>query len=343
MGQPSVEHPQSPKVEPVPQEDLALAFKDALAISNRHKGRNNLWSALAILSNHVVIAGCAVFSEYAYAYPGLSLWERRGIYTLMVLIIASRMRGFEVLVHEASHNNLFTSPRAHEWFEFTFAFPVFRALKAYRTTHLDHHRYLGDPVRDADIVRMQWYGFDDKPTTLRTTWLLFGLPLTGWLQYEYITTSFIEFWTESAAWPAKFTYWALAFGAVHACNAWREFGWYFLVPFLGILPITRWWAEMSEHAGMDMRGNFGNSRTNDGFWQRWWMHPLNDGLHAVHHLNAQVPFHRLRDAHTELMTENKAFREKNVIAHGLWDTFMQIYQRPTLVREPVVAQKSGQM
>jgi hypothetical protein len=45
-----------------------------------------------------VIAGCAVFSEYAYAYPGLSLWERRGIYTLMVLIIASRMRGFEVLV-----------------------------------------------------------------------------------------------------------------------------------------------------------------------------------------------------------------------------------------------------
>jgi fatty acid desaturase len=67
------------------------------------------------------------------------------------------------------------------------------------------------------------------------------------------------------------------------------------------------------------------------------------GLHAVHHLNAQVPFHRLRDAHTELMTENKAFREKNVIAHGLWDTFMQIYQRPTLVREPVVAQKSGQM
>ncbi|KAJ7939421.1 fatty acid desaturase-domain-containing protein [Mycena leptocephala] len=318
MGRPFVEHSQSPKVNPVPQADFGLAFKDALAISNGHKGRNNLWSALAILSNHPVIAGCAVLSEYAYAYPGLTLWERRGIYTLMVLIIASRMRGLEVLVHEASHNNLCTSPRAHEWFEFMFAFPA----------HLEHHRYLGDPVRDADIVAHDLAALRAAPHRLVT------------IRIHH--HSFIEFWTESAAWPAKFAYWALAFGAVHAFHAWREFGWYFLVPFLGILPITRWWAEMSEHAGMDMRGNFGNSRTNDGFWQRWWMHPLNDGLHAVHHLNAQVPFHRLRDAQTELMTENKAFCEKNVIAHGLWDTFMQIYQRPTLVREPVVAQKSGQ-
>ncbi|KAJ7277975.1 fatty acid desaturase-domain-containing protein [Mycena rebaudengoi] len=332
MGQPTVEHPQSPRIEPKPEEDLALAFKDAVAISNRHKGRNNLWSALAILNNYAVIAGCTVLSEYAYAYPSLTLLERRVIYTLMVLIIASRMRGFEVFVHEASHNNLFTSPAAHEWFEFTFAFP------AYRTTHLDHHRYLGDPVRDADAVRMQWYGFDGKPmSTWRTSWLLFGLPLTGWLQYEYITTSFLEFWTDSAAFPAKFTYWAFTLGAVHAFHVWRQFGWYFLVPSLGILPITRWWAEMSEHVGMDMRGNFGNSRTNDGFWQRWWIHPLNDGLHAVHHLNAQVPFYRLRDAHMELMTENKAFREKNVIAHGIWDTFLQIYQRPTLLRERVKA------
>jgi fatty acid desaturase len=61
---------------------------------------------------------------------------------------------------------------------------------------------------------------------------------------------------------------------------------------------------------MDMRGPFGNSRTNDGFWQRWWIHPLNDGLHAAHHLNSQVPFHRLRAAHEELVGKSKAYREK---------------------------------
>ncbi|KAJ7819226.1 hypothetical protein B0H13DRAFT_2378493 [Mycena leptocephala] len=52
----------------------------------------------------------------------------------MALVISSRLRAFEHMVHEASHNNLFTLARAHEWFEFTYAFPVFRTL------HVEHHK-----------------------------------------------------------------------------------------------------------------------------------------------------------------------------------------------------------
>ncbi|KAJ6631284.1 hypothetical protein B0H10DRAFT_1978038 [Mycena sp. CBHHK59/15] len=84
-----------------------------------------------------------------------------------------------------------------------------------------------------------------------------------------------------------------------------------------------------------MTGYFGNSRTTDGFWQRWWIHPLNDGLHAAHHLSSQVPCYRLRKAQAELMAESKAFREKNIFVNGMWETFSQIYTRPTIIRERV--------
>ncbi|KAJ6555841.1 fatty acid desaturase-domain-containing protein [Mycena capillaripes] len=308
-------------------DDLRVAFKEALAISNRHKGRSNLWGGLTIVGNYISITGCIAVSECsATRLNTRAVWA---IYSLMALVISSRLRAFEHMVHEASHNNLFTVPRAHEWFEFAYAFPVFRTL------HLEHHKYLGDPVRDADVVRFIDYGFisETPMSASRKTWLMFGLPWTGWFHYEYINTLFTEFWVDSSCYPSKLIYWIVVLSIVHFSDTWTGFGWYYVVPWLGILPITRWWAELGEHLGMDMTRNFGNSRTNDGFWQRWWIHPLNDGLHAAHHLNSQVPCYRLRKAQAELMAESTAFREKNVIANSIWETYSQIYTRSTIIKE----------
>ncbi|KAJ7789949.1 hypothetical protein B0H13DRAFT_2394703 [Mycena leptocephala] len=296
-------------------DNLRIAFKEALAISNRHKGRSNLWESLTILSNYVVIAGCIAVSEYsAKTFNRRAGW---GIYSLMALVISSRLRAFEHMVHEASHNNPFMVARAHEWFEFTYAFPVFRLLKA-GIPHLDveHHKYLGDPVRDSDVVRLIDYGFiSDTPISAsRKTWLILGLPNCS---------------------PSKLIYWIVVLSAVYFSDRWTEFGWYYVIPWLGIFPIIRWWAELGEHVGMDMTKDFGNSRTNDGFWQRWFFYPLNDGLHAAHHLNNQVLCYRLRRAQADLMAESTAFREKNVLANGMWETYSQIYTRSTIIKERV--------
>ncbi|KAJ7844489.1 hypothetical protein B0H13DRAFT_2364221 [Mycena leptocephala] len=186
-------------------DNLRIAFKEALAISNRHKGRSNLRAG----------------------------W---GIYSLVALVISSRLRAFEHMVHEASHNNLSTLARAHEWFEFTYAFPVFRTL------HVDHHKYLGDPVRDSDVIRLIDYGFisDTPMSASRKTWLILGLPWTGWFQYEYINTLFTGFWMDSSSYPSKLIYWIAVLSAVHFSDRWTEFGWYYVIPWLGIFPIIRW-------------------------------------------------------------------------------------------------------
>ncbi|KAF8180670.1 hypothetical protein K438DRAFT_1976498 [Mycena galopus ATCC 62051] len=114
----------------------------------------------------------------------------------MALIISSRLRAFEHLVHEASHNNLFT---------------------VFRTLHLEHHKYLGDPVRDADVVRFIDYGVigDTQMSAGRRTWRMFGLPFTGWFHYEYFNTLFTEFWMHPSCYPSKAIYWIVVLAAVH--------------------------------------------------------------------------------------------------------------------------------
>jgi fatty acid desaturase len=170
-------------------------------------------------------------------------------------------------------------------------------------------------------------------TPRRYWWFVFGLPLTGWFHYEYLSTLFLEFWTSPTSYPSKVIYWSVVLTTVQLYGKWPGFAMYYIVPVFGILPVTRWWAELGEHLGLDMTGNFGNSRTNDGFWQRWWIYPLNDGLHAAHHLNSQVPCYRLRRVHKELLTEIAEFRTKNQFSNGVLETFRQIIAAPTVVRE----------
>ncbi|KAJ7485676.1 fatty acid desaturase-domain-containing protein [Mycena latifolia] len=295
----------------------------------------NFWGVFTIASNYAVIATCIIISEYAC--PRLETRAAWAVYTGMILVISSRLRAFEVLIHEGCHNNIFTKPPAHEWFEFTYTFPVFRLLRPYRSSHFHHHKYFGDPVRDPDVARLVEYGLiSDRPISAsRKTWLIFGLPF-GWLQYENLTTYFAEFWTSSTCYPSKLIYWVVVLAAVHVSRTWGKFGEYYIIPCLGILPIMRWWGEIGEHLGMDMTAHFGNSRINDGFWHRWWLYPHNDGMHAVHHLNGEVPSYRLHNAQLDLMAGSKAYREKNVVAKSMSETFSQFYTRPTIVRERAV-------
>lgn len=86
---------------------------------------------------------------------------------------------------------------------------------------------------------------------------------------------------------------------------------------------------------MDMGSRFGYSWSNLGFGHRWYMHPHNDGYHAVHHIHNQVPFYQLRDAHEALMQENEEFRKEVVESWGIGETFWQMVSRNTLFKRTV--------
>ncbi|KAL9614962.1 MAG: hypothetical protein Q9167_000604 [Letrouitia subvulpina] len=285
----------------------------------------------AIFNNYVVAFSCIGMSQIVAEASFLPRGVDKVIYLLSVILIASRMRALENLVHEASHNNLFPSADSHRRFQFLFAFPVFRIVEDYRYAHLTHHKHLGDRQKDPDIVRLFGLGLDKLPE--RPAWYLFGMPMTGFLTYEYLTTSFSEFWKSSTSRSAKTFFWALMTLPIAYWGLYQSFFYYYLVPFFGVLPVTRYWAEISEHLGLNLRGDFGSSRTNIGGVHQWYLNPHNDGYHAVHHLCSQVPFYLLPKAHTSLMEASKDFAQKSTISHGVLETFRQMKTAKTLVKD----------
>ena len=304
--------------------------QEALTVIKQFRVRSGMKAMMAIFSNYFVFTLCVVSVESVSKIAQMPSYMPTVLYVLSVLIIASRMRALENLVHEASHNSLFKSEVLHQQFQFLYAFPIFRQLEDYRRSHILHHKHLGNPEKDPDIVRLYSLGLGDLPK--RPLWFLFGLPMTGFLTYEFFTTTFVEFWTSPSSRRSKLLFWATAGLGVVYSNTLPQFGYYFMIPFCLVLPVTRYWAEISEHIGLDMRETFGDSRTNIGFVHRWYMNPHNDGYHGVHHLCSQIPFHMLPNAHRSLIKCSPEFEATSVISNGITETFRQLAARETVVK-----------
>lgn len=307
------------------------SLQHALELTKTYRQRDTWKAIAAILSNYSVIATCIGLSQSAATAWSLPEWITRALYAFSIIVIASRLRALENLVHEASHNNLFPSAIFHRHLQFLYAFPVFRIVEDYRRSHLIHHKHLGDPNRDPDVIRFFSLGLDCLPE--RPLWYLLGLPMTGFLTYEYLTTTFWEFWESSSQRFAKTAFWAsLALGLVYTRVHWG-FVYYFLVPFFLIVPVTRYWAEVSEHLGLDLRGEYGGSRTNVGFVHQWYLNPHNDGYHAVHHLCSQIPFYLLPQVHTILERGSEDFASRSLTSYGVMKTFRQLAAGKTIVKD----------
>ncbi|KAL8899963.1 MAG: hypothetical protein Q9207_005924 [Kuettlingeria erythrocarpa] len=318
-----------PFVSSQPQ-SKAIAMQHALAITKTYRGRSWLWTTASIMNDYVAITAYVLLSLSASRASFISPALARLVYVLSTLLIASRLRALENLVHEASHNNLFPSTPLHERLQFLYAYPVFRLVQDYRRSHLIHHKHLGDRSKDPDIIRLYGLGLDNLPD--KPFWYLCGLPMTGYLTYEYLTTTFWEFWASSSSRASKTVFWMLISVAVANMHACQNFAYYYLVPFFIILPVTRYWAEVSEHLGLDLQGDFGGSRTNVGFLHRWYLNPHNDGYHAVHHLCSQVPFYLLPQAHASLVNGSDQFARWSAISHGVWETIRQMKESETILK-----------
>ncbi|KAJ5140477.1 fatty acid desaturase-domain-containing protein [Penicillium atrosanguineum] len=284
-------------VEPAPSGQDQ--FQKALGVANKYRSRDGRKALQAIATNYIVIGIFIYASEYASSSSLYFISSSKYlIYISACLIIASRLRAFENLVHEASHYNLFSSREAHYSYQFLYSFPVLRVLEDYRTSHLIHHQHLGDATKDPDLIRILEIGL--HKANERPLYYILALPFSGYVHYESLTYDI-----------SRLLHLLLLLSVQN----------YLLVPFFGVLPILRYWAEVAEHLGMDMASKFGHSRNNLGFGHLWYMHPHNDGYHAVHHIHSQVPFHQLPEAHAALMRENEGFRKEAVISRGIGETF----------------------
>jgi len=81
----------------------------------------------------------------------VTLWPNPLTWLIAVMIVGTRQLGLAILMHEAAHGGLHRNQRLNEWIgQWLCAVPVGADLAAYRSYHLQHHKYTQQP-EDPDL------------------------------------------------------------------------------------------------------------------------------------------------------------------------------------------------
>jgi fatty acid desaturase len=265
----------------------------------RLRRRDNWRNVLYLGFDWAVIAG-----SIAAAHAVVGPVARPTAYLIAVVVIGSRQRALMNLVHQASHRKLFANRRANDWAgRLLAAFPLLGSLEAYVCAHCRHHGYLWDPEKDPKVRMYGRLGLIEPAVQLRA---FARLHVLRPIMLMHVPSNVVRFASGDGE-PrrerlARVAFWACALAGIIGTGHAAELLRYWVVPYVTVFQVIRYWAEMAEHAGL----------ASDDPWmatRSWTSHPLvewlvaphSDGFHLAHHLFPAIPHYRLAAAHRLLM------------------------------------------
>lgn len=265
----------------------------------RLSARNNWYNFFAIGFDWILIVGAIVLSEH---------FQNPIAYFLTLIIIGSRMRGLDNIMHEASHHMLFRNPTVNKVIACIFAaYPVFTSFDAYTRSHRLHHKYLWDSDKDPDTKRYRIFGLDRPPRRFidfLTKHLLKPMTLIH-VPHYFLGTLHVNLFTRSETLIEKLArvlYWTILVGVCWYLGWLHQLTIYWLVPFFTTFQVIRYWVEMAEHSGLETNDPLQSSRNSFGsLVERFLLQPHHDSYHLVHHLYPGIPHFNLKKAHLILM------------------------------------------
>jgi fatty acid desaturase len=285
----------------------------AKVVLARYGVKSDFKGLLAIATDYGVIALAILVNEWIRVSS--SSWLFYGTYLVTCFILASRYRGFEILVHEASHNNVFDTRRFNRRLQFLFAYPVFLHVQSYVRIHMAHHQQIGDFENDPDILIYKKWGLDKLPEN--KLWVLYLRPLALYFTWDYFRGTFANYWRTEADRLSKVAYWATVLALLYYFDAWGIFLMYYAMPFFILLPILRFHARANEHTAVDFNSPDKSARNNLGLFHTFILHPHGDGYHQIHHLYPFVPFYNLPKVHRFLLDNNRKYIDSYNFIHSL--------------------------
>ena len=260
--------------------------------------RNSLRGTLALIRNWGVI----------FSAIGISLWaDNIFVYLISVWIIGMFQYSIgEVLLHEASHYNLFKNKKLNDVLEAFYSVPFFVTISQYRKYHTAHH-YKMNSEEDHIVEDYEIHGLNKKDKNM--FWMWFIKPILGYGGYFYIRHVIELNPLQSAA--KMLAFW------VPITIIFAYFGrldillFYWFVPFLWSFSSFLYWSEISEHYNTKS-----GTRSDLGFWKNLIFH--NAGYHYVHHNYPTIPWYLLPKAHKALCPNQED------VVHGFIDTYKKI-------------------
>jgi len=267
----------------------------------RINARNNWAGPLMVLHAWIVIAGAMA----------LAIWQPLLI-PLSIMIIGARQLGLTVLMHDAAHGALHSNPRVNQFIgHWLSGAPMGGHLKAYRTYHLTHHKYVQQP-EDPDLILSKPF-----PVTRASLRRKIIRDLTGQTFYKQRVNQFANALgigvkpgkgaenrsqsAREAVIPMLFTN-AIILVVLTALGAW----WAYFV--LWLLPMATWMMmvtrlrNIAEHAVTPSNDNpLQHARTTlVNPLERLLLAPYYVNYHCEHHMFMYLPCYRLPAAHKAL-------------------------------------------
>ncbi len=270
------------------------------------------WATVAalVMDWAVIAAAIAISSHFG------GVW----LYLLAVAVIAGRMHGFGVLMHEAAHFRFFKNRQIADVIGDLFvAWPIMATVEGYRQNHLAHHQHTNTDKDPDWVVKLGTAAF----TFPQKVWVMI-LNLVGYLVVISSVRDLAQILPrvtgtkQTARYRlARLGYYLGVAALLTLFGAWKGFLLYWVVPYLSLFFLFLYVRSVAEHFGsMDYDEELGSTRTVvPYFWERWFFAPHNINYHLEHHLFPGVPFYNLPKLNAALMRD-EAYRAKAHITRG---------------------------
>jgi fatty acid desaturase len=244
------------------------------------------------------------------------------LYVFAVAFIGSRQHALLVLMHDGVHYRLLRNRRLNDWMsEVILAWPHLVTARQYRKNHFAHHKYL-NTAQDPDLKRRAgdpvWVFPQTAPNMARTLFRdATGLNAPAMLKLaaavaaaDSVPTGFLV---------ARYGFYATALGVIAYAGGLKGFALYWVIPMFTWLVMIMRIRSIAEHHAIDEPGNaYPRTRTTEATWlERIFLAPKNVNYHIEHHFFPSVPFYRLPELHTILMSK-PGYRESAHVTSTYW-------------------------
>jgi fatty acid desaturase len=250
------------------------------------------------------------------------------LYLATVAFIGARQHALLILMHDGTHYRLFRNRRINDWVtEILLAWPHLVTMCSYRENHLAHHNFVNTD-QDPDWLRKkdspEWR-FPQSAGNLVSI-LLRDVSGIGGINLIRLASSL----KSTARVPSKafirirLSFYLLVVGGLIAAGYGKDLVLYWVVPYFTWLILIMRVRSIAEHFAIDSdAGIYGQTRTTHaGFLARMFIAPKNVNYHIEHHFFPSVPFFRLPELHSLLMS-NPEFSGAAHVSQSYWRMLME--------------------
>jgi fatty acid desaturase len=228
--------------------------------------------------------------------------------------------------------------------EVVLAWPHLVTARQYRKNHFAHHKYL-NTAQDPDLKRRAgdpvWVFPQTVPNLARTLFRdATGLNAPAMLKLaasvasaDSVPTGFLV---------SRYGFYASALGIIAYAGGLKGFALYWVIPMFTWLVMIMRIRSIAEHHAIDEPGSaYPRTRTTEPTWlERIFLAPKNVNYHIEHHFFPSVPFYRLPELHTILMSK-PGYRESAHVTSTYWGVLEESVGRTPSNRDNARAESSS--